>query len=88
VLYIEELIGRDTVNTMPPATLEAFRDHGRLRPSLSEDLEAAARVMASLDAVGISVTQVTQRLLDEGVTLFADAFDKLLAAVAKHTERT
>ena len=86
VLYVEELIGRDTVNTMPPATLEAFRDHGRLRPSLTEDLEGAARVMASLDAVGISMAQVTQRLLDEGVKLFADAFDKLLAAVSKHTE--
>ena len=85
VLYVEELIGRDTVNTMPPATLEAFRDHGRLRPSLGEDPQAAARVMASLDAAGVSMTQVTERLLAEGVTLFADAFDKLLAAVAKHS---
>ena len=86
VLYVEELVGRDTVNTMPPATLEAFLDHGRLRPSLGEDPDAASRVMASLDAVGIAMSQVTQRLLDEGVTLFADAFDKLLAAVAKHTK--
>ena len=55
-----------------------------LRPSLGEDPQAAARVMASLDAAGVSMTQVAERLLAEGVTLFADAFDKLLAAVAKH----
>ena len=84
VLYVEELIGRDTVNTMPPATLDAFRDHGRLRPSLTEDLEGASRVMASLDAVGVSMARVTEQLLAEGIKLFADAFDKLLAAVAKH----
>ena len=86
VLYVEELIGRATVNTMPPATLEAFRDHGRLRPSLTEDIEGAARVMASLDAVGISMTRVTEQLLADGVKLFADAFDKLLEAVGKQTK--
>ena len=87
VLYVEELIGRDTVNTMPPATLEAFREHGRLRPSLTEDLEGAARVMASLDALGVSMARVTEQLLAEGIKLFADAFDKLLAAVARHTAK-
>ena len=85
VLYVEELLGRDTVNTMPPATLQAFLDHGRVRPSLAEDLEGAARAMAALEAAGISMTAVTQRLLAEGVTLFVDAYDKLLAAVAKRT---
>jgi transaldolase len=84
VLYVEELIGRDTVNTMPPATLQAFRDHGRLRPSLTEDLEGASRVMASLDAAGVSMTRITEQLLADGIKLFAEAFDKLLAAVARH----
>jgi transaldolase/glucose-6-phosphate isomerase len=84
VLYVEELIGRDTVNTIPPATLDAFRDHGQLRPSLTEDLESARRIMAALEDAGISMTAITERLLAEGVTLFADAFDKLLDAVARH----
>ena len=82
VIYVEELVGRDTVNTLPPATLEAFRDHGRVRESLVEDAEAAAQVLAELERHGISVAAVTDRLLVEGVKLFADSFDKLLAAVA------
>ena len=85
VLYVEELIGRDTVNTMPPATLEAFLDHGRLRPSLTQDVEGATRAMTALEAAGISLAAITERLLAEGVTLFAEASDKLLAAVAKRT---
>jgi transaldolase/glucose-6-phosphate isomerase len=81
VLYVDELIGRDTVNTLPPATLDAFRDHGRPRASLEADVGAAERVMAALPAAGISMSDVTAELLDDGVALFADAFDKLLAAV-------
>ena len=83
VVYVEELIGRDTVNTLPPATLEAFRDHGRVRPSLTEDVDGARRVMGDLAAVGISMDEVTARLLDEGVQLFADAYDKLIAAIGE-----
>jgi transaldolase/glucose-6-phosphate isomerase len=83
VVYVEELIGRDTVNTLPPATLDAFRDHGRVRPSLTEDLEGARRVMGDLAAAGISMDEVTAKLLEEGVQLFADAYDKLLAAIAE-----
>jgi transaldolase len=83
VVYIEELIGPDTVNTVPPATLEAFRDHGRARPSLTEDVAGARRVMDALAAAGISLDRVTDELLDDGVKLFADAFDTLLAAIAK-----
>ena len=82
VIYVEELVGRDTVNTIPPATLDAFRDHGRVRESLVEDLDAARQVFAELQRQGISFASVTDRLLDEGVKLFADAFEKLLAAVA------
>jgi len=83
VLYVDELIGADTVNTIPPATFDAFREHGRPRPSLTEDLPGAARVMQTVAAVGISMKEVTDKLTEEGVRLFADAFDKLLAAVKK-----
>jgi transaldolase/glucose-6-phosphate isomerase len=78
VLYVEELIGPNTVNTMPPATLEAFREHGRLRASLEEDLDSAHDTMEVLGQVGISMHEVTEKLLDEGVRLFAEPFDKLL----------
>ena len=81
VVYVEELIGPDTVNTMPPAILEAFRDHGRSRASLAEDVDAAHETMDSLARVGISIQEVTDRLLADGVQLFADAFVKLLQAV-------
>ena len=86
VIYVEELIGADTVNTMPPATVDAFRDHGKLRNSLTEDVPAAARVMADLARAGISIKEVTDKLTADGVKLFADAFDKLLAAVEKNTQ--
>ncbi len=87
VIYVEELIGPDTVNTMPPATVDAFRDHGRLRNSLTEDIPAAEKAMADLARTGISMKEVTDKLTDDGVKLFADAFDKLLAAVAKSTSK-
>jgi transaldolase/glucose-6-phosphate isomerase len=86
VLYAEELIGPDTVDTMPPATIDAFRDHGRLRNSLTEDVPAAQKTMDDLAKAGISIKEVTDKLTDDGVKLFADAFDKLLAAVAKSTQ--
>jgi len=87
VIYVEELIGADTVNTMPPATIDAFRDHGRLRNSLTEDIAGAEKVMSDLAKAGISIKEVTDKLTDDGVKLFADAFDKLLAAVDKSTQR-
>ena len=81
VLYVEELIGPDTVNTMPPATLAAFRDHGIARASLCEDVEGAAETMSQLAQEGIAIDEVTDLLLEQGVQLFSDAFDKLLTAV-------
>jgi transaldolase len=81
VLYIEELIGKDTVNTIPPATYDAFKDHGRPRASLVEDVEGARRVMANLAAAGISMQAVTADLVVAGVKQFEDAFTKLLAVV-------
>jgi transaldolase / glucose-6-phosphate isomerase len=83
VLYVEELIGKDTVNTIPPATFDAFRDHGKLRESLTENIEASHETMEALPKVGISMKEVTDKLTKDGVKLFADAFDQLLAAVEK-----
>lgn len=83
VLYVEELIGKDTVNTIPPATLDAFRDHGKVRESLTEGVAAARQTMETLPKVGISMKEVTDKLTKDGVKLFADAFDQLLAAVEK-----
>ena len=88
VLYIEELIGPDTVNTVPPATLDAFRNHGKPRASLTENLDAARKTMADLAGVGIVMKDVTDKLTADGVKLFADAFDALLAAVEKNTKRS
>src|SRR5215475_4539680 len=86
VLYVEELVGKDTVNTIPPATFDAFRDHGKLRESLTEDIPAAKNTMDTLPKVGISMKEVTDKLTDDGVKLFADAFDQLLAAVEKSSK--
>jgi transaldolase / glucose-6-phosphate isomerase len=88
VLYVEELIGKDTVDTIPPATLDAFRDHGRVRASLEEDVEGARRTMDDLARAGISMKMVTDQLTDEGVKLFEEAFDKLLATVEKSVKQS
>jgi transaldolase/glucose-6-phosphate isomerase len=82
VLYVEELIGPNTVNTMPPATLDAFRDHGKVRDSLEENIEDARRVLDELEKSGISLDAITAELVKGGVKLFADATDKLYGAVA------
>jgi transaldolase / glucose-6-phosphate isomerase len=83
VLYVDELIADDTVNTMPPATMDAFRDHGKVSGSLEKNVDEAKKVMTELAQAGISIDQVTRKLVAEGVQLFADSFDKLLGAVAK-----
>ena len=87
VMYVEELIGADTVNTMPPATIDAFRDHGKLRNSLTENVTAAQKVMDDLAKSGISIKEVTAKLTTDGVKLFADAFHKLLGVVEKSTQQ-
>jgi len=86
ILYVQELIGPDTVNTIPPATFDAYRDHGQPRETLTEDIDGATKVMKTLADVGISIDEVTDKLTDEGVRLFEEAFDKLLAAVDKSTQ--
>jgi transaldolase / glucose-6-phosphate isomerase len=82
VLYVEELIGKDTINTVPPATLDAFRDHGKLRDSLEENVDDAKAVLAGLAHAGISLDAITADLVKDGVKQFADAADKLYGAVA------
>jgi transaldolase / glucose-6-phosphate isomerase len=87
VMYVEELIGPDTVDTMPPATIDAFRDHGKLRTSLTEDVASAQKVMDDLAKAGISIKEATDKLTADGVKLFADAFHNLLAAVEKGSQQ-
>jgi len=86
VLYVEELIGPDTVNTVPPQTLAAFLDHGQVRLSLEEDLAGAHQVLADLETLGISMTSVTGELEDQGVKSFSDAFTVLLEAIEKRRQ--
>ena len=81
VAYVEELIGCDTVNTMPPETLAAFRDHGRLAPRVTAELDRANDILFRLEVHGLAMRAVTDQLLDEGVTLFEQAFVKLLSTV-------
>ena len=83
VMYVEELIGPDTVNTVPPQTLVAFLEHGKVRLSLEEDVEGARQTLADLEALGILMTTVTSELEDQGVKSFSDAFTVLLEAIDK-----
>lgn len=82
VKYVDELVGPDTVNTAPPQTIDAYRDHGRPRPALLEGVDEAAAVLEGLAALGIHLSEVTALLLEQGVVLFEDAMDALLGAIA------
>ena len=82
VIYVEELVGPDTVNTMPRATVEAVDDHGEIRDSLEEDVDGARKVLDDLEAAGIDYDDVVDTLEKEGVQKFADSFDELLEGVA------
>ena len=81
VLYVEELIGPDTVNTLPPKTLDAFRDHGTVATRLSEGLDEAHRQLSALDELGISLSDATDKLERDGIQSFAEAFDRLLESL-------
>lgn len=83
VIYVEELIGTDTVNTLPPATLEAFRDHGEVRASVTEQVADAERALAALEANGVSLQAITDTLLAEGLASFEQSFVTLLAGLAR-----
>lgn len=82
-LYVDELIGPDTVNTMPPKTMDAFRDHGTVKVTLTEDVEGARKTIADAERLGLDLDGVTKTLVDEGVASFTKSFDDLLAAISK-----
>ncbi len=83
VMYVEELIGPDTVNTVPQETLEAFKDHGQVRRTVDQNLDEARATLAALKEVGIDYDAVTKQLEDEGVQKFSQSYDELLAALDK-----
>jgi len=85
VLYVEQLIGPHTVNTMPPATFDAFRDHGVTARTVDADSAAADAVLAELASLGISLDAVTERLLADGLLSFQKSFDSLIAGIAAKT---
>jgi transaldolase/glucose-6-phosphate isomerase len=86
-LYVDSLIGRDTVNTLPPATLQAFIDHGTVAPTIEADLNAARELLEQLAKAGVDLDAVTKRLLDEGVAAFADSFDSLIDSITEKREK-
>ncbi|MDQ3937896.1 MAG: transaldolase, partial [Chloroflexota bacterium] len=80
-VYVEQLIGPETVDTMPPETITAFLDHGRLAPTLEEGMEEARDTFDRLSALGIDMNDVTDELLREGVEKFAASFDELIETI-------
>src|SRR5260370_16345541 len=82
-MYVEELIGPDTVDTVPPQTLAAFREHGEVRRSLDENVHLARRQLKQLAEVGVNLDRVTYELEVEGVAAFTKSFESLLATLAK-----
>jgi len=82
VMYVEELIGAETIDTMPVETLRAFRDHGKARPSLESELDQAKATLAELEATGISLRAVTDDLIADGIKKFQEPYDKLIASLA------
>ena len=87
-LYVDTLIGPDTVNTMPPKTMDAFREKGIVAQTLTQDVEGARRMLAEAERLGLDLNGVTDRLVEEGVAAFAKSFDDLLGAIAKKQPAT
>src|SRR5208282_2323590 len=87
ILYVDTLIGPDTVNTMPPETMDAYRDHGKPAPTLESNLDDASKVLADLEASGVSLDRITDDLVEDGVQQFAKAADKLYSALAQKREK-
>jgi transaldolase len=83
VMYVEQLIGPDTVNTLPPATLEAFRDHGEVARTVDQDVDGARATIAALESAGVSLRDVTDKLLREGIASFQKSFDGLLVRLGE-----
>ena len=86
-IYVDELIGPDTVNTLPPATVDSFMDHGRVAETLTRGLAEAQRQIAKLAELGIDLNAITQQLQDDGVAAFARPFDALLQSIAEKRDR-
>jgi transaldolase len=86
VYYAEALIGPETVDTLPPATIDAFRDHGRARVTIEDDIDKERDVLTRLEEVGISLDQVTAHVLADGIRLFVEPFDKLLKTIATRAD--
>ena len=82
-LYVDSLIGPDTVNTMPPKTMDAFRDHGTIAPTLTSEIDAAKHVLSEANRLGLDLTGITTELVSDGVKLFSEAFDNLIGAVGE-----
>ncbi len=86
--YVEALVGRDTVDTMPPETMDAFRDHGEVKAdSVEQDVEGARAVLAGLARLGVSLDAITEKLVEDGVRQFAEAFDKLFEVLARRRQK-
>ncbi len=83
VLYVEELIGPDTVNTMPPKTVDAFKDHGKAHVTITENVDEAEKVIESVEALGISLRKVTEKLQEEGVDAFSKSYEQLLETIGE-----
>lgn len=83
VLYVEELIGPSTVNTLPPATMDAFRDHGKAAPNLMKGLNEATVMLNQLTELGVSLPDITKKLEIAGIASFDEAFDRLLSSIAE-----
>jgi transaldolase len=86
VMYVEDLIGPDTVNTMPPATIDAFRDHGKVARTVDKDLDAAKKQLAAIEAAGVRMKDVTDKLLVDGLASFQKSFETLIAGLEKKTK--
>jgi transaldolase len=86
-LYVDSLIGLDTVNTVPPATLQAFEDHGQVERTLETNLEDAKAHLKQLNSLGIDLNAVTQKLLDDGVASFAKSYDDLIMSIQEKQTR-
>lgn len=86
-MYVDSLIGSDTVNTLPPATLQAFMDHGQASLTINKNVEAARNRISTLSDIGINLETITKQLLDEGVTAFAKPFENLMSSIEGKRER-
>lgn len=87
VLYVEDLIGPDTVNTMPPVTIDAFRDHGEVHRTVDAELDRARQEIADVEAAGVSMDEVTAKLLVDGLASFQKSYDSLIAGLARKSEQ-